>query len=520
MKNQPLELLHFQYFYNLEESLPYDKFRYADYKEMEQLTNEIWSGMTFRKNRPGKWRTLFNILCNLKYALEQLKTVAVSLNKEYYRSNRRYLKLGFNYHDTVAVIFELEKSGLIHIKKGFFNRETGKGKNTRIWASRELAGKLLKIEEVCLRDSGREEDLIIVRNKAKTELIYEDTEFIQRLKARLQAYNIFMKEVKAEFINIPYDDVFIRLVKSIQPKLPKELICSDEVITNYKALSKYVISHKKVFSLMQEREEESNPERNNKTDENITEEICKLYKNDSIIYLYTQLLSRIGKVIEISPNLKAVFSRKSFFKGGRLYSGANGWQCLNKQQRATITLDGEQTVELDFSALHINMLYAQEGLPYKGDPYSVVCEDKSMRPALKTLLLVAINAKDDEQTINVLSKKTNKVIEGACLGKLKTIEWIFYDAIKGQPVDWEYWLAKLKKAHAGIAQHFCKDSGIKLMSKDSRIIQDVLDYCVQNRIPCLPVHDSVIVPERRKDEIKKVMKDAYRKEMGFDCKIK
>ncbi len=525
-KAAPIEMHPFQYFHNLEESLLYDKFRYGDYREMKQLTDEIWSGMAFRKNRSGKWLTLFNILCNLKYALEQLKVVAVSRNKEYYRLNERSLELRFNYYDTIPIIDALEAKGLIHTCRGFLDRETGKGRSSRIWASRELAGKLLKIEEVCLKDSDGEEELIVLKGR-KHELTYPDTEFILGLKARLQAYNKFMKRVKVEYTNIPYTDVFLKLVKSIQPKLPKELRCNDAVITDYKALSEYVLFHKQVFSLMPEWEEEvetANPEemtgRNTKTEENIIQEICQLYKNDAIMYVYPQLLSRIEKKTKISSRLKAVFNRKSFFRGGRLYSGANGWQSLNGQQRATITLDGEQTVELDFSALHINMLYAQEGSQCDFDPYDVVCEDKSMRPALKLLLLVAINAESDDQTLNVLSRKTDEILERVRLGDFKTADLDFYKAIKGQPVDWSYWLDKFKTIHYRIAKHFCDDSGIKLMNRDSKIILNAVNYCVQNRIPCLPVHDSVIVAEQRKDEIEAVMRDAYRKEMGFDCKIK
>lgn len=55
---------------------------------------------------------------------------------------------------------------------------------------------------------------------------------------------------------------------------------------------------------------------------------------------------------------------------------------------------------------------------------------------------------------------------------------------------------------------------------DSQIADNVLHYFTKKDIPCLCVHDSFIVPVKYKDELENVMKEEYRKEMGFDCVVK
>ena len=66
--------------------------------------------------------------------------------------------------------------------------------------------------------------------------------------------------------------------------------------------------------------------------------------------------------------LRQIFNRESFSMGGRAYGW---WQNLPKPWRAKLTINGEEVVELDYSALHPAMLYAERGLPLAGDPYCI-----------------------------------------------------------------------------------------------------------------------------------------------------
>ena len=69
---------------------------------------------------------------------------------------------------------------------------------------------------------------------------------------------------------------------------------------------------------------------------------------------------KIRKVYRLSTRLYAVYNR-DFKHGGRLYTAErNGYQCFSEEDRECIQIDGEPTVELDFSGLHPRLLYAWE----------------------------------------------------------------------------------------------------------------------------------------------------------------
>jgi len=84
--------------------------------------------------------------------------------------------------------------------------------------------------------------------------------------------------------------------------------------------------------------------------------------------------------------LHRVFNRGDFNLGGRFY-GAH-WQNIGERER--IKINGEDTVELDYAAMHIRLLYAEAGKPPPRDPYDV---DGWPRKQIKLALLIAINAR-------------------------------------------------------------------------------------------------------------------------------
>ncbi|MDX9710543.1 MAG: hypothetical protein RBT64_13410, partial [Trichloromonas sp.] len=58
--------------------------------------------------------------------------------------------------------------------------------------------------------------------------------------------------------------------------------------------------------------------------------------------------------------------------------------------------------------------------------------------------------------------------------------------------------------------------GLTLQNLDSAITEDILISFMREGIPCLPVHDSYIVPARYKDRLYQKMMEAYEKVMGFE----
>jgi hypothetical protein len=86
--------------------------------------------------------------------------------------------------------------------------------------------------------------------------------------------------------------------------------------------------------------------------------------------------------------------------------------------------------------------------------------------------------------------------------------------------DWNFIYDTFAEKHSIIAHQLCNDAGISLMNKDSRIMKDILEYFLNKEIPCLPMHDSVIIQEKYQEELKQVMEATYSKHMnGFTCKV-
>jgi len=84
-------------------------------------------------------------------------------------------------------------------------------------------------------------------------------------------------------------------------------------------------------------------------------------------------------------------------------------------------------------------------------------------------------------------------------------------------------MTEFRKAHKSIEHHFCNgnDTGLRIMNLDSRIALDVIDHFAKQNIPILPVHDSFIVQDKYKHELRLIMEHSYEKHTkGFKCKIK
>lgn len=68
---------------------------------------------------------------------------------------------------------------------------------------------------------------------------------------------------------------------------------------------------------------------------------------------------------ELQTQLHRVFNNSSFNDGGRFY-GAQ-YQRLNSTERSRIMINGNPTMEIDYSSLHPNMLYHINNIDYHGD---------------------------------------------------------------------------------------------------------------------------------------------------------
>jgi hypothetical protein len=169
--------------------------------------------------------------------------------------------------------------------------------------------------------------------------------------------------------------------------------------------------------------------------------------------------------------------------------------------RKTILIDDQPTIEIDFSAFHIRMLYHLEGIDYQDDPYAV-CEGPEMRDIYKAVSLIAINATEREAWGAIRDELKDRSIEPPDRKNP------YGSLVRGY-----------KKAHPAIAHYLFSEIGRRLQNIDSRIMNAILVRLMENGILGLPVHDSVIVQRQHEAFTREVMTQEYRKEMGFEPKF-
>ena len=197
--------------------------------------------------------------------------------------------------------------------------------------------------------------------------------------------------------------------------------------------------------------------------------------------------------------VKRVFNNSSWELGGRFYGG--WWQQIDKRLRTDIMINDTPTVEIDFKAMHVALLFSEIGACHDYDPYSlsktVFPEDKNFdqRSAVKQLVLMAINAKTK---MKAFSAFRNDQPAGHPFKRLTNLE-----------------LSKLLDAfinqHPKLEPYLCTGKGLILMFIDSCIAEHVISHFTRLAVPILCIHDSFIVPHDQVLELRATMSEAGNK---------
>ena len=211
----------------------------------------------------------------------------------------------------------------------------------------------------------------------------------------------------------------------------------------------------------------------------------------------------------IFPRIQAIYSRSSIKCGGRLYDkpqrGIN-YQTASKEARKTITIDGSKTVEVDYSGLHINMLYALEHIQYPLDksPYS---------------FWVDVQLDQSPNNLEIAKKQAKKAMFTLMNAKsIKDALWVLRD--EDYTVDWDNLIDLMLKEHQAIKKYIGSDMGITLQNLDSKMMIDIIEDLHAKGIVCLGIHDSVIIQEEHKEEAIKTMQRIYQEHLGYMINIK
>lgn len=204
------------------------------------------------------------------------------------------------------------------------------------------------------------------------------------------------------------------------------------------------------------------------------------------------------------PLLSSVYSG-GWDKGGRIYSrsvfGMASYQNLSKAQRETIKINGETTAEVDYSCLHLSIMYAKCGKQLTKDAYGW-CEDRELA---KKITIICLN---------------NSTYSGALSACRKWLRENGHDVHVGSPT--LTYVHNMLRYHNDIREQFFtkRFDALKIQNDDSKIMMSVLKACRRRNIPALPVHDSIIVPASKKNAAIRIMKEKYKAYTGFEIKVK
>lgn len=194
-------------------------------------------------------------------------------------------------------------------------------------------------------------------------------------------------------------------------------------------------------------------------------------------------------------------------KGGRLYSVGHGnYQRAKKTARGQMTIDGRTVVELDLTASHLTILHALHGLDFDParDPYSIkgIPRDVVKKWVTMTLGHDRLHRswpKGAKADLDLLVG--GRLVEAFPIGKTREAILETLPLLAGwadSPFDW------------GDLQYV-----------ESRVIvQTVETLAFAYGVPCLPVHDSIIVPVFHRDLASQALSEAFASVVGVTPHLK
>ncbi|MDQ0510633.1 hypothetical protein [Ancylobacter amanitiformis] len=188
----------------------------------------------------------------------------------------------------------------------------------------------------------------------------------------------------------------------------------------------------------------------------------------------------------------------TFDLSGRLFGGF--WQTMKSERRAGIRINGEPVAELDYGQMAVRLAHAHVGAtPPEGDMYALPGLE-GHRAAVKTAVNVLLN---DTHRRNAWPSSLTEAGDGA-------------DAEASLPEGWT--VAKVRAAvlarHPALAPCLSAGLGLRLMHTESEILVSVLKEMMARGIVGLGIHDGLLTPASKSEEVRRIMVEEARIKAG------
>jgi hypothetical protein len=412
----------------------FDVHKWSEYPEVLAVRKHILNELGFKGSKK-EINHVTVVLLNLyyTYCLDPDMWVMFSRDRNDYNQGKRYNKLFIKYENMIKTVDGLLALGYIEQAKGFKDRVTNKSFDSRMKATNKLIDVIKKKHAVKFEMIGKyaPDELVVLRDAAGEEIDYDDTKETKAMQDLLVRYNKLLDET---YIDIHFD------VSDIRDRIDA---CRNKIDKKTRNPKEYRL----VINLSNKR-------------------------------------------------VRRIFNKSTFSQGGRFYGG--WWQSIPSKLRERIIMNRDYTVEIDYSGLHIYLLYAQKGINFADlnkEPYIYPKDNDplNLRPILKTLLLAAVNSKNEVECIMAVQSEINKNKE----------------AYPDEIPDLKETYKKFKEYHSDIADMFCSKSGLKLQRIDSTIAEAVVKVMTKENIPILVVHDSFVCSKKEEDYLYEVMIKAF-----------
>jgi hypothetical protein len=222
--------------------------------------------------------------------------------------------------------------------------------------------------------------------------------------------------------------------------------------------------------------------------------------------------------VELSlSNGGQVFSKVDLYRidGKRLYAfGIYNYQNgIPKEERQFLLINGESVVELDFSAMHGNLLLNRVGEPCRSEFYECILKElrvvptEEKRAAVKQMVNASFNVNSSKGYAGAVGRTVDETSGKRLIEILGTKPKQVYEAIL--------------RAHPKLAPFICTGKHWEwLQTTDSEIMIDVLKTLAKLGVGGLPLHDSVIAPTKHAGVVHAVMVQCYKNKMGFEPYVK
>ena len=517
---------------------------------------------------------------NLIVSVITSRPIAISKDRNNYGSSGRYHKIQFQYAYTKRILEKLLDYHYIYLKPGVFY--TNSKRVTRFWPTEKFISLLgndscpMPIKEFStetIRLHAKKHHKHDKKLKAYDDSVHPE---ISSMRSDIELINQTLNDasvdlkISNEIISgnylrlIDHNNLFTNITKLHFSDTPIKIIRSltTNTLDNLGKNQHLVGYHYKNYNICKSK---------NFDIEQFVYNLIPVGERNSSLLKQIDLNKLMNKLFEVSigkscceyywvKDLHLTFCHKTYHRvfnedfdlGGRLYNAY--LQQIPKYLRKNLTINNNKTIELDYSAQHLRMLYHKKGIDYRDDPYAKLINQSDEKiNYMEDIINISPSLREVEEIVSKtgiypnieIFTKHRKFKEIKERSKFKVAQLILINAMdkvnkKGREMPGEEVAIKgiiselneigvagvnknmvqeiikrFKEVHEPIEEYLYSGIALKLQNLDSKIMNEILVTLAREGIAALPYHDSVRIEEQHEKLLRELMMEVYHKHAGF-----